>query len=182
MKIQSRNLVFGYVRVVILGTLVAVVLAIIGLIIHWRPAKTVNRQQATLIDAVESKKGARFRRLLSNEYKDRWGFTVEDATEAMLDVRSQFMTLGITLKEQKIEIAGKRAKIITKFTLGGTPIGGGNEVKRHINGLDTPWEFTWKKQSFLPSSWRLVNIENEAIPDNVWGYEPGSIRRQMNGN
>lgn len=182
MKKTSRNFLLGYVRGVILGTLAAVVIALIGLMVHWQPERTVKRQEATLIDAIETKKGARFRRLLSNEYKDRWGFTVDDATNAMLDLRSQFIVLGVIPENEKVVIKGRSATVTSRLTLRGTPIGGGSQVIQEINRLKDPWVFTWKKQSFLPSSWRLVSIDNPAIPDNVWGYEPGSIRSMMEGN
>jgi hypothetical protein len=180
-KKSPRNFLFGYVRVVIIGTLTAVLISIIGLMIHWQPVKTVKRQQVTLLHAVESRKGARLRRLVASQYRDRWGFDANDITESMLDARSQFLAMAINTENQDIAIEGKKAVVTTRLKLGGTPIMGGSEIISRINRLDQPFVFTWEKQSFLPSSWRLVTVENKAIPDNVWNYEPGSIRAAMQG-
>jgi hypothetical protein len=180
-KTRPRNFLFGYVRLAIIGALAVILVAIIGLVVHWQPLKTLQRQQNTLLGAIESKKGARFRRMVSSEYRDRWGFNVDDITEAMLDARSQFLALVIHSKDQEIKVNGKEAVITCRLTLGGTPIVGGSEVTRRINQLKDPFVFTWRKQSFLPSSWRLISIENPSIPDNVWNYEPGSIRAAMEG-
>ena len=181
-KKKSRNHNFGYVRTVILITLVVVLVAVVGLIVHWQPLKTVKRQHLSLIDSIERKKGAKFRRMLSNQYHDRWGFDVNDATEAMLDMRSQFMALGINSENEAIKISGKEATVTVNLSLTGTPLPGGGQITRHINGLEQPWVFEWQKESFLPSSWRLISIENKSLPENLWNYEPGSIRRAMQGN
>lgn len=179
-KNNRCNHLFGFSRIVILVSVVVIAALGIGLVIYWQPAKCVQRQQATLVKSIESRKAARIRRLVSNQYSDRWGFAAEDITNAILDCGSQFIALAVVPEDEVLEITGKNATVSSRITFRGTPLGpGAGEVTRRVNRLNQPFLFTWQKQSFLPSSWRLVSLENEAIPDDAWGYEPGSLRERF---
>lgn len=70
----------------------------------------------------------------------------------------------------------------TRLVISGKPVGPvGNEATRRVNRLVAPFEFTWRRENFLPTSWKLVMIENPDLPDELYGYEPGDIRRSMQG-
>lgn len=142
----------------------------------------IHKRQEALIAGIEKRSPARIERLLAEDYEDRWGFDRADAAEACVDVGSQFLTLVITPEEVSVEREGDTAVVSALLRVGGKPIGpGGNEVTRRLNRLKTPFTFTWEKQSFLPASWRLIQIDNEELPNELYGYEPGDIRRAMQG-
>ena len=86
--------------------------------------KEAQRQQATLMKSVESRKAARIRRLVSNQYSDRWGFTAEDITNAILDCGSQFIALSVVPEDEVLEVTGKRATVSTRITFRGICFGG----------------------------------------------------------
>lgn len=164
----------GYIQWLLIGGLALVVVLVISLIVHWQPERVVKRQQASLFRAVETRKPARIRRLLSNGYEDRWGFTAQEASDAFLEARSHFLALGIEIESQGIVFEGKRATATIDVNLVGTSLGPvGSEVIRFVNRLEDPFIFTWEKETFLPSSWRLVDVENEGIPIEAW--RAGSI-------
>jgi hypothetical protein len=178
-NIERKDL-FGHSRWIVVGSLVFISV-LVGLLIHWQPGKTVQRQQAALIRAIESGKSAKFRRLLAADYKDRWGFNPANLSEAITDVGSQFMIMRLTPETPVFEVKGGKATVTAHLKVGGNPIGGGAQIMQVVNRLGEPFVFTWEKQNFLPSSWRLVSIENPAIPENAWNYVPGSIRAAMKG-
>lgn len=142
----------------------------------------IAKKQAALIAGIEKRSPTRIERLLSEDYSDRWGFDRLDATEAVVDIGGQFLTLVITPEEMSVDLGKEKAVITTRLWVSGNPIGpAGNEVTRRLNQLKSPFVFTWEKQSFLPASWRLIQIENEDLPEHLYGYEPGDIRRAMQG-
>ncbi len=160
-------------------------LLVVGLVaLQMRPARQIAKRQAALIEGIERRSPARIQRLLSRDYEDRWGFTAEQIVESMVDAGSQFMALVVTPEEEVIrfdETGG--ATVSTRLTLSGKPVGPvGHEVTRRVNQLEEPFFFEWRKENFLPSSWRLVRVENVALPDHLYGYEPGDIRRAMQGD
>ncbi len=149
---------------------------------QMRSSVVLAKRQASLLDGIERRSPPRIQRLVAESYSDRWDFDREDLVLTMVDAGSQFLALVVTPEEQRIEIEGRRAVVTTRLVVGGNPVGpGGHEVVRQINRLKEPFVFTWEKQSFLPSSWRLVSVDNAALPDELYGYEPGDIRRAMRG-
>lgn len=151
--------------------------------LQMRPSRQIEKRQASLIEGIERRSPARIQRLLSKNYEDRWGFTSEQIAESMVDAGSQFMALVVTPEDQTIVFGEEgEATVKARLILSGKPVGPiGNEVTRQINQLKEPFVFVWKKQSFLPSSWRLVSVDNAALPAELYGYEPGDIRRAMQG-
>jgi hypothetical protein len=172
----------GSARWIIPASISALVLVAAWVIWDTRPSNMIAKKQAALIAGIEKRSLSRIERLLAEDYEDRWGFDRQDAAEAVVDVGSQFLTLVLTPEEMTVNLVEDRAVVSTRLRVSGKPIGpGGNEVTRRLNQLKTPFEFTWEKQSFLPASWRLVQIENADLPGNLYGYEPGDIRRAMQG-
>lgn len=172
----------AYVRWILAGSLAAVLGIGLLVFLQTRPARMIEKKQASLVDGIERRSPARIERLVAEDYSDSWGFDREDAVVAIVDVGSQFLALVVTEEEKTVEIQDDTATVSTKLIFGGRPVGpAGQEVVKRLNRLGEPFVFTWRKESFLPASWRLVRIENASLPDDLWGYTPGDIRRAMDG-
>ncbi|MBP9223458.1 MAG: hypothetical protein KBF76_06295 [Verrucomicrobiales bacterium] len=181
-RISQRKFIRGSGRIVILFSILGFLIVSVLVALQWRPAKVIAKNQRSLIDGIERRSPARIQRLLSKDYSDRWGFKGEDLVETMTDAGSQFLALVVTPEDETIVIAEGRATVTAKLMISGKPVGpAGLEVTRQVNLLKEPFVFTWEKQSFLPNSWRLVRVDNPALPDDLYGYEPGDIRRAMKG-
>ena len=183
MKITKRNAYFGGLRLNF-GLILAGLILIVGFVVwETRPTRVVTKKQADLISGIESRNGARIRRLVSDHYNDKWKFDGDDVVEAVVDIGSQFMTLVLTPGEQQIEVVDGEAIVVAHLIISGNVVGpGGGEVIRRINRLEEPFFFTWKKENFVPASWRLVQIHQTELPEELYGYEPGDIRRAMSGS
>lgn len=181
-RVSQRIFVSGSNRVLLIASLVAFVAVATIIVLQWRPSKVVEKRQASLIDGIERRNPARIQRLVSPEYRDRWDFTREDMVESMVDAGSQFIALVVTPENESVVFEKRRATVTARLVISGKPVGpAGNEVTRRVNQLREPFVFVWEKESFLPSSWRLVKVDNAGLPDDIFGYEPGDIRRAMNG-
>lgn len=166
--------------VIVIAALAVGLLIFVGL--QFRPATAVAKKQASLIEGVERRSASRIQRLLSEKYTDRWEFTDEEIVEAVVDVGSQFMALVVTAEDQTLEFEDGAAVVTAKLVISGKPVGpAGQEATKRVNQLKEPFTFTWEKESFLPTSWRLVRIDNPGLPEHLYGYEPGDIRRAMRG-
>jgi len=182
-KNTQRKSIVGRTGKILLIAVTALFALAIFLGFEWRPAKVVSARQADLISAIESRNKTKIRKLLADDYLDRWGFSADDATESIVDVGSQFLTLLILTDEQSLERDGERIVAIAELTAEGNAIGPvGNAVVRRINQLDAPFIFKWEKQSLFPTSWRVVEIDNPDLPGELYGYKPGDIRRALNGD
>lgn len=180
MKTLKQPTQSAFVKVIILAALVVVISLVIGFCVYWAPERTVLRKQTALFKAAEGKKIGRLKKHISHDYHDRWGFSGDDLAESIMDARNQFLAMSVLRSEEQesLVVSGGEANFETLIEIGGTPSGpAGLGARQRINQLGKPFIFTWKKESFLPSSWRLVRLENEAVPDDVWGYEPGQLTR-----
>ncbi len=151
---------------------------------QMRASVILEKRQASLLDGIGRRSPGRIQRLVAEDYSDRWGFSREEIVTSMVDVGSQFLALVVTSESEKarLEIREARATWTAKLTLGGKPISPvGQEAMRQINQLEEPFVFTWEKKSFLPASWKLVQVENRSLPDDLFGYQPGDIGRAMRG-
>lgn len=166
----------------LLGALVLGLALITGVALQLRPSVTLAKKQASLLDGIERRSPPRIQRLVADDYGDRWGFQGEDLAITMVDAGGQFLALVVKSEDEQVEIEGSRATITTRLVISGKPVGPvGQEVMKQINRLEEPFVFTWEKKSFLPGSWRLVRVDNVALPEDLYGYEPGDFGRAMRG-
>jgi len=181
-RISQRIFVDGGARVLLFASMAVFLILAIIVAIQWRPSRVIEKRQASLIDGIERRNPARIQRLVSPNYLDRWEFTREDMVETMVDSGSQFMALVVTPENESVVFEKNRATVTARLIISGKPVGpAGIEVTRRVNQLKEPFVFVWEKESFLPSSWRLVKVDNAGLPDGLYGYEPGDIRRAMRG-
>ncbi|MEM7146381.1 MAG: hypothetical protein AAF591_14695 [Verrucomicrobiota bacterium] len=165
-------LVIGIVALVYIGFSMA---------FRWTDEKMVAHHQEELFDRLSSKKWDRAGKLLSNQYRDQWNFSRADATLALKDVGRQFLSLHLTPADPFIEIpSSKNATYTTSINIQGhgSPIAG--QVIAEAHRLKEPFTFTWQKEGWHPWSWRLTQIANPGLPDDLYGYQPGDLTRAIN--
>ena len=173
------NTHFRYRRPLVIGLVIGLlVMAIVGAR-HYAPERTVARKQAALLEAIEKRSGSRLRTLLARDYLDQWEFDREDAATALLDVGSQFLILAVKPIDSRTEIVRGEATVTAMVRVSGSGGPIAQTVIRRANRLEEPFVFTWRKQGFWPGSWRLERIENPGLPPDLYGYEPGDIRRRL---
>lgn len=173
------NSQFGYIRVAVVGSVCVILTIAIGLTVRWQPERVVKRQQAAFVEALEKRSGRKLKRVLAEDYHDQWQFSRDDAVVSLLDVGSQFILLTVAPVDPSFEFPDGRAIATMRFQLSGSGSPIAHEVIRRANQLKKPFVFTWEKQSFWPTSWRLTRIENPDLPDELFGYEPGDISRAI---
>lgn len=185
MNISQRVFPVGRVNrpfLILVGGAALVVALVVVVALQLRPAVTLAKRQASLIEGIERRSPPRIQRLAADDYEDRWGFTGEDLAIAMVDAGGQFLALVVKPIDETVVIEDRRATITCRLELGGKPVGPvGQEVMKQINRLEEPFVFTWERKSFLPGSWRLVRVDNASLPDDLYGYEPGDFARAMRG-
>ncbi|NNE94191.1 MAG: hypothetical protein HKN23_21290 [Verrucomicrobiales bacterium] len=181
MNLPARNRQFGNTRLIVIGAVSLVAILAIFISVYWSDSRVLKRKHEAFITAIEKRSASRLKRVLSENYSDRWDFNREDAVLAMMDAGSTFLVLAVDETDPVFSIDGKQATVEVTLRVSGKPLGfAGQEVIRHANRLKVPWNFTWKKEGG-PGSWRLIQMENGDIPDNLYGYEPGDIKRALRG-
>ena len=173
------NYHFGFIRL----PLVAGLVILFGLttisVIHWSPKRVVERKQAALITALEGRSQRKLNRLVSPGYEDRWGFNRDDIITSILDVGSQFFVLAVIPSETEFAFEKRAATVTSKLEISGSGSPVAHQAIRIATRLKEPFRFSWRKESFWPGAWKLVQLENRDLPGDLYGYQPGDIGAAM---
>jgi hypothetical protein len=181
-RISQRLNNSGLARWIVPAIVAVFVVFSVAVGLQMRATVVLEKRQAALFDGIERRNPGRIQRLVAEDYTDRWGFSRKEIVTSLVDVGSQFLTLVVKPEDGHLEIGDGTATFTTKLTIGGKPLGPvGQEATRQLNQLKQPFVFTWEKKSFLPASWKLIRVENPALPDDLFGYRPGDIGRAMRG-
>lgn len=143
------------------------------LIFRWRTNSQLELHQTALIAGIEDNRWGPCKKRISEDYKDRWGWRRDDLKLVFQDIRSQFLVLGLHLKDAKWDVAGSKATLTTRIRVEGTPFGIGSSIQTMINRETAPMVFMWEKESWQPWSWKLVSMNHPEI--DVDGYQPGDL-------
>jgi len=169
------------VRPVVLIIALLTAITAVSVIRSTSPTQQIDKKQAALLEGIAKRSRGKVEKLIATDYKDRWEFDKEDAVTAFLDLGSQFMVLAVQSIDPKTDIAGddKNATVTTRLQIAGSGSPLAQMIITRSNKLKEPFTFHWQKQSWWPGSWRLIEVDNPDLPDDLEGYEPGDIRKAM---
>lgn len=139
---------------------------------YLSPAKQLRAHQQRLIESIGSKDEPALTKLLHPDYTDQWGFSPTDWPAILKDLRALSPILEIVMVNPDYNAdAGVVDTALQAKSTGGPAA---EYIQDQSVGLKEPTRFTWKRTSWLPWSWKLVNIQNPSIsiPSS---YRPGKF-------
>jgi hypothetical protein len=162
------------------GTLGLIAVGVIALAVYlfgfrWQSQRVIERRQHSFHEAICHSEWRKARRLLADDYGDAWGFSADEAVEAMGDARAFISFPRIEALHQQITVSGGKGVYRARLRIHGDAAFGGG-LQTRINRLRAPFSFTWRKTGAWPWAWQISRIENPELelPED---YVPGSIRR-----
>ena len=102
-----------------------------------------------------------------------------DSTESRQPPQSptsgrQFIALALSAETGERRIHKREAEIAARIRISGTGSPIAQMIISRTNGLEEPFRFRWTRGAW-PSSWKLVEIIQEEIPEDLDGYTPGDF-------
>jgi len=152
-----------------LGVFVLLMGGIYLVAFRWSPAAQIRMHQMRLIDAAEHNSRAKLEELISDSYKDQWGFSKKDLLIALRDMRRAFTTVEATPEVIVVHARKEDGAFSTVIRIDGIGYGA-EEVKSEINTITTPFVFHWRKEGPKPWDWGLVRVTNDGL--DLGGYTP----------
>ncbi len=129
------------------------------------PATHLEKKFARLVRAVEKGDKNRFASLVSDDYRDDWGFAKADLVDAVERMREHFVFLQIDHDSTEVRVSGNEGVISTHFQLSGRGGPLAQVVIDRANEIQTPTELRWHRPSWRPWHWVLVSVRQpEADP------------------
>ena len=152
----SRSLFFC-----LLGALGLVLL----LFVWWEfsPTRQVNKAFARLIEATEVGDWKKVQSIMAPDYRDGWELDATQAVDAGREVVRHFLILDIIPENQRVSVQGSQAEVVTKLRFMGKGSALAQTIMNRGNELHNDFQFAWRRESWLPWSWRLVSIHQSEI-------------------
>lgn len=146
---------------ILLATLAVV--AISALAFHWSPGRQVRLHQQNLQKAVEKRKWERVGEFVADDYTDRWGQNRARALEHLPQAFQDFLAIGILNEDVVIRADGDRHIFEARIKIVGSGGPLAQFVMDRVDGLKQPFSFAWRRQTWKPWDWRLVQIDQPEI-------------------
>ena len=123
----------------------------------------VERVQQKLVSQAEKRNWLEAKKFLAADFEDQWGHNRNDvielataAFEGTLYLNIDWTTAEVTENENIVKVRGT-AKMNGSGG-GATPL-----IIKKVNELTEPWVFTWTKEGWKPSDWKLLSMKNAAL-------------------
>ena len=118
-------------------------------IYEMHPGRRLGAKQAALLEWAQSGSPSAFRdTFAAPDYSDQWGQSAADVVGRMRMVRFSYPGVTVTTENPEISRDGDTAQIRQQL---------------EISGADSPraamFTFRWKRQNWLPWSWRLERLD-----------------------
>lgn len=136
------------------------------------PERRLRAAQREFMEALSRKDEKDCVALLHEDYTDAWGFRKEDWPLLLNDLRALAPDLGISTPEPEV-VDADTGLIEARLQASALASPASHMIMAEIQRHRTPARFLWKRASWLPWSWRLVEIQHPdvKVPAN---YTPGS--------
>lgn len=139
---------------------------------YLSPTRQLKAAQLRFLEAVSQKDAEACGKLIHDDYTDQWGFAPADWPNILKDLR--LLSPILELQAHNPVVDGANGVVDTSLLAKSA----GGPAADYIAGksveLKETTRFTWKREAWMPWSWRLVNIQNPAleIPSD---YRPGKF-------
>ena len=97
------------------------------------------------------------------EYRDDWGNDRALLLSRLRLVVGSFSLLTINADEPDITLTPPDASWRAKLQISGSGSELATEINVRVNSLVTPFEFRWRKKSWKPWDWKLLEIHNPSL-------------------
>ena len=155
MKLSSRSRIYA-------GLLLAAMLA--GYLIWlWQPERQVRLHTAHLINALEQNDWGDFAEFVSASYVDQWKQDQQFLLARVSQVAVSTPNLRLEVHEWPVTIGAGEATWSARIKVDADPGELTALIKERVNGIETPFQLRWRKESWKPWDWQLVWVGNESL-------------------
>ncbi len=149
------------------------ILAVLALLIWfvWPFLKSGKAQAETchrdLFRAAERRQWDKAAVFLASTYEDQWGNRAPEAINVARELLMGFIVLDIDWTTIELSENDGTVKVRGHAKITGSGAGFSQAVMDETNKVKEPWVFTWRKENWKPSSWKLINVKNPALEGQI---------------
>jgi hypothetical protein len=143
---------------------------VLSLLHRWQPENQVRIRFQAFLSEMGSRDWDDAGVFIDSSYSDRWGFTKEIVLRESREVLTHFLSVEIQAESPIVAVHGDSATVRGKIRLVGsasTPLG--EMAKSEVNRLEEPFEFEWRRMSWKPWDWKLVQVNHPDLNPDQYG-------------
>ena len=136
--------------------------------------RSLKRSWRDLVGTVENRRALALRDQLAPDYADRWGYDRDTLVLEMQIALRAFESLRVRPEQVEFRRTGDDATVsaVIRIEAHGPP--SVDDARSAVNGIFTPFVFSWRREPDFPWSWKLTRTEQ---PD----FHPERYRRGARG-
>lgn len=143
------------------GLLVAFILGI-WLVNLWDADNQVRLRSRHLLHQVERRNWDAVGNFVADNYRDDWGDDRAQLLNRLRLVGRFFFDLTITSSDERLRVKTPDATWSARVHIDGRGEAAA-EVGSRVNNLTTPFVLHWRRESWKPWDWKLVQVENPEL-------------------
>lgn len=147
--------------------LVSVILLVVLGWVAWpflQPAaKQAEKRHRDLFAEASQRDWATAATFLASGYEDQWGNRPDEAISLAKELCAGFLVLDIQWETLEVSVNGDIAKVRGHARMEGNGMGVSQMVMTKVNQMQEPWVFTWRKEGWKPSDWKLQSVTNKEL-------------------
>ncbi|MFZ4484366.1 MAG: hypothetical protein ACOYOL_10350 [Chthoniobacterales bacterium] len=149
---------------VVWASAVGLALALLWLMLLWRPARQVESHTRDLLARASARDWPAVAEMMAADYRDEWGQTREGAVDAARMRFSNFFLLQIRPRGPwKIAVGAEGAEASAAIGVFGTGTAVAEMVMEEVRTVNEPTVFRWRKSGRWPWDWELSGAGNEVL-------------------
>lgn len=125
--------------------------------------KQVEKRHRDLMSAASRRSWLEASEMMAADYKDQWESNREDAVTTAREILSGFIILDLEWKHDSLTVIGNTAQVQGLMHMEGKGMGVSSMVMDRVNQTKKPWTFTWRKDGWKPTDWKLISVSNEEL-------------------
>lgn len=126
-------------------------------------AAQVERRQRRIIALAEKRDWDGVTECIALEYEDQWSQNRADSVVLAQELLAGFFMLDIEWTTSEVTVNDNIAKVRGMARITGNGAGASQFVKDRVNQIKQPWVFTWRKDGWRPSDWKLLSLRNAEL-------------------
>ena len=129
----------------------------------WRTEKQVQLHSEHFLRQIEKRNAAAAADFLALDYHDDWGHDRALLLRRLRIVLHFFSSLAITVTAPQVTLQSSTATWSASIRLDGAGGEFAPEIIGRVNSLTKPFELHWRRESWRPWDWKLVEVSNPAL-------------------
>ncbi len=150
-------------KLILPATFVAAFIAVLFLATLWQPERQLRLHQRNVFRAVENREWDRVGHFFADNYLDRWGHDKEFVLRQANVVFRQFISCTVERKERDIGHSAGSGHVSMHLRIEGAGGPLAHLAMQRVNSLTEPFTFRWRKRSWQPWNWALVEVNQPEL-------------------